>query len=131
MEVIYSLIPGMMFFGLIFLAVLIWAVKKGQYEDMEGNASRILLDDDEDAMLISQPNGHDRNATPEDETCHARSPLPNPLDETTSHSTRLQETAAKSLVIPQAGEGANESLRELQVKAEAEAQEKTPPATKQ
>ena len=55
MEVIYTMIPGMMFFGLIFVAILIWAVKKGQYEDMEGNASRILLDDDEDAMLISQP----------------------------------------------------------------------------
>ena len=53
MEVIYSLIPGMMFFGLVFVAILIWAVKKGQYEDMEGNASRILLDDDEDAMLMS------------------------------------------------------------------------------
>ena len=34
-------------------------------------------------------------------------PLPNPLGETTSHSTRLQTTAAKSLVIPQAGEGTN------------------------
>ncbi len=55
MEVIYSLIPGMTFFGLLFVAILIWAVRKGQYEDMEGNASRILLDDDEDAMLISQP----------------------------------------------------------------------------
>lgn len=55
MEVIYSLIPGMTFMGLVFVAILIWAVKKGQYEDMEGNASRILLDDDEDAMLISQP----------------------------------------------------------------------------
>lgn len=55
MEVIYSLIPGMTFFGLIFVAILVWAVKKGQYEDMDGNASRILLDDDEDAMLISQP----------------------------------------------------------------------------
>lgn len=55
MEVIYSLIPGMTFFGLLFVAILIWVVKKGQYEDMEGNASRILLDDDEDAMLISQP----------------------------------------------------------------------------
>jgi len=55
MEVIYSLIPGMTFFGLVFVAILIWAVKKGQYEDMEGNASRILLDDDEDSMLISQP----------------------------------------------------------------------------
>ncbi|MDO8413188.1 MAG: tRNA 2-thiouridine(34) synthase MnmA [Gallionellaceae bacterium] len=37
----------------------------------------------------------------------ARFPLPNPLDGTTSHSTRLPKTAAKSLVIPQAGEGAN------------------------
>lgn len=50
MDIIYSLIPGMMFFGLIFLVVLIWAVKKGQYEDMEGNASRILMDDDEEMM---------------------------------------------------------------------------------
>jgi len=55
MDVIYSLIPGMMFFGLIMVGVLIWAVRKGQYEDMEGNASRILLDDDEDAMLIDTP----------------------------------------------------------------------------
>ncbi len=55
MDVIYSLIPGMMLFGLIFFAVLIWAVKKGQYEDMEGNASRILLDDDDDMMQPSPP----------------------------------------------------------------------------
>ncbi len=54
MEVIYSLIPGMMVLGLVFFAVLIWAVKKGQYEDMEGNASRILLDDD-DEMMSHQP----------------------------------------------------------------------------
>jgi cbb3-type cytochrome oxidase maturation protein len=51
MDVIYSLIPGMTFLGLIMVAVLVWAVRKGQYEDMEGNASRILLDDDEDALL--------------------------------------------------------------------------------
>ena len=50
MEVIYSLIPGMIFFGLVFLVILIVAVKNGQYEDMEGNASRILQDDDEIMM---------------------------------------------------------------------------------
>ena len=55
MEVIYSLIPGMTFFGLVFVAILIWAVRRGQYEDMEGNANRILLDDDEDEMLVSEP----------------------------------------------------------------------------
>ena len=61
MEVIYSLIPGMTFMGLVFVVILIWAVKKGQYEDMEGNASRILLDDDEDAMLLSQPKKQAKN----------------------------------------------------------------------
>jgi len=50
MDVIYSLIPGMMFFGVLFVIVLVWAVRKGQYEDMEGNASRILLDDDDDLL---------------------------------------------------------------------------------
>lgn len=47
MEVIYSLIPGMIFFGLIFVAVLIWAVRRGQYDDLEGDAHRILHDDDD------------------------------------------------------------------------------------
>jgi cbb3-type cytochrome oxidase maturation protein len=53
MDVIYSLIPGMMFFGVIFVFVLVWAVRKGQYEDMEGNANRILLDDDDDMLRDS------------------------------------------------------------------------------
>lgn len=50
MDVIYSLIPGMMFFGVLLVVILIFAVKKGQYEDMEGSGNRILLDDDEDMM---------------------------------------------------------------------------------
>jgi cbb3-type cytochrome oxidase maturation protein len=50
MDVIYSLIPGMMLFGVLLVVVLVWAVKKGQYEDMEGNANRILLDDDDDML---------------------------------------------------------------------------------
>jgi cbb3-type cytochrome oxidase maturation protein len=53
MEIIYSLIPGMMFFGVLFVVVLVWAVRKGQYEDMEGNANRILLDDDDDLLRDS------------------------------------------------------------------------------
>ena len=53
MDVIYSLIPGMMLFGVLLVVVLVWAVKKGQYEDMEGNANRILLDDDDDMLRDS------------------------------------------------------------------------------
>ena len=50
MEVIYSLIPGMIFFGVLFVIILIIAVKRGQYEDMEGGGQRILMDDDDDMM---------------------------------------------------------------------------------
>lgn len=50
MDVIYSLIPGMMFFGVLLVVALIFAVKRGQYEDMEGSGNRILMDDDEDMM---------------------------------------------------------------------------------
>ncbi|MCW9025643.1 MAG: cbb3-type cytochrome oxidase assembly protein CcoS [Gammaproteobacteria bacterium] len=60
MEVIYTLIPGMIFFGLIMVGVLIWAVKKGQYEDMDGDANRILMDDD-DPMLPGEKDKKKKN----------------------------------------------------------------------
>ncbi len=47
MDVIYTLIPGMIFLGLIMIGVLFWAVRKGQYEDFEGDGNRILLDEDD------------------------------------------------------------------------------------
>jgi cbb3-type cytochrome oxidase maturation protein len=50
MEVIYSLIPGMIVLGLIFIGILIWAVKKGQYDDLEGDGQRLLLDEDEENL---------------------------------------------------------------------------------
>jgi len=45
-DVIYALIPGMIFLGLIMVGVLIWAVKSGQYDDLEGDAQRLLMDED-------------------------------------------------------------------------------------
>jgi len=35
-----------LFAGLGGLLVLLWALSNGQYEDLEGDAERILLDDD-------------------------------------------------------------------------------------
>ena len=54
MEVIYLLIPGMIFLGLVMVGVLVWAVKSGQYDDLEGDAHRILMDDD-DPLLPNTP----------------------------------------------------------------------------
>jgi len=54
MEVIYSLIPAMIFLGLAMVAVLIWAVRRGQYEDLEGDGQRILHDDDDPLLPGNQ-----------------------------------------------------------------------------
>jgi cbb3-type cytochrome oxidase maturation protein len=60
-EVIYGLLPGMLIFGVITVAVLIWAAKSGQYDDLEGEASRILMDEDayEDPPASSKAGGDD------------------------------------------------------------------------
>jgi cbb3-type cytochrome oxidase maturation protein len=46
MEVIYGLIPGMLVLGLAAVAVLFWAARSGQFEDLDGDGRRILLDED-------------------------------------------------------------------------------------
>jgi cbb3-type cytochrome oxidase maturation protein len=50
MEVIYGLIPGMLILGLVAVAVLFWAARTGQFDDLAGDGRRILLDEDEDQV---------------------------------------------------------------------------------
>jgi cbb3-type cytochrome oxidase maturation protein len=47
MDVIYGLIPGMLILGLVAVAVLFWAARGGQFDDLDGDGRRILLDEDE------------------------------------------------------------------------------------
>ena len=46
MEVIYGLIPGMILLGLVAVGVLFWAARNGQFDDLEGEGHRILMDED-------------------------------------------------------------------------------------
>tara|TARA_Y100001934_G_scaffold217745_1_gene258583 strand:- start:264 stop:500 length:237 start_codon:yes stop_codon:yes gene_type:complete len=41
------LIPVALGLGLLGLTAFFWAMRKGQFEDLEGAAQRILIDDDE------------------------------------------------------------------------------------
>jgi cbb3-type cytochrome oxidase maturation protein len=45
MSVLLYLIPAALFLGLLGLGAFIWAVRSGQYEDLDGAAGRILFDD--------------------------------------------------------------------------------------
>lgn len=40
------LIPIALFLGLLGLVAFLWSLKNGQYEDLDGAATRILLDDE-------------------------------------------------------------------------------------
>lgn len=47
MNILYLLIPVSLVFIGIALWVLLWAIRSGQFEDLEGPAHRILMDDDD------------------------------------------------------------------------------------
>lgn len=47
MEIVGYLIPIALFLGLLGLGAFLWSLKSGQFDDLDGAAERILLDDDE------------------------------------------------------------------------------------
>ncbi|MCP3666081.1 MAG: cbb3-type cytochrome oxidase assembly protein CcoS [Gammaproteobacteria bacterium] len=55
MNVIYGLIPGMILLGLVAVGVFFWAARSGQFDDMEGEASRILMDEDQPIGKVGEP----------------------------------------------------------------------------
>lgn len=50
MTVLLILIPIALCMGGLGLAAFLWALKSGQYEDMDGAAQRILFDDPADKV---------------------------------------------------------------------------------
>lgn len=47
MEILYLLIPIAVVVLAAAIWALVWAIKSGQYDDLEGPAYRILMDDDD------------------------------------------------------------------------------------
>jgi len=46
MEIIYLLIPLSIILVGVIIWVFLWAIRSGQFDDLEGPAHRILMDDD-------------------------------------------------------------------------------------
>ena len=59
MEILYILIPVSLILVAVAIAIFGWAVKSGQYDDLEGPAHSILYDDDADMI----PGNQDANKT--------------------------------------------------------------------
>ena len=47
MEGLLYLIPAALFLGLLGLLAFLWSMRSGQFDDLDGAASRILFDDDD------------------------------------------------------------------------------------
>lgn len=63
MDVLYGLIPLMILFGLIGVGIFIWSVRSGQYDDLEGDANRILMDDDDPLLPQNYDKANKSNTT--------------------------------------------------------------------
>jgi len=50
LEILYILIPLSIFIVTIAIFIFSWAVKSGQFDDLEGPAHSILFDDDKDMI---------------------------------------------------------------------------------
>lgn len=54
MDVLVFLIPIALFLGLLGLVAFLWSLKSDQFSDLDGEASRILFDDDSRANSIEK-----------------------------------------------------------------------------
>lgn len=46
MDVIYGLIPFMLFLGVVSVVIFIWMARSGYFDDLDGAAHSIFMDDD-------------------------------------------------------------------------------------
>jgi cbb3-type cytochrome oxidase maturation protein len=47
MEIIYLLLPVALIIVVAIIVIFFWAVKSDQFEDLEGPAHRVIMDDDD------------------------------------------------------------------------------------
>lgn len=67
MDIILALIPISLILLITATSIFLWAMKSGQYDDLEGPAHRILHDDDDPAHQAAQKNAKPTSTDPDDD----------------------------------------------------------------
>lgn len=65
MEAIYLLIPIALLIAVIVAIFFFWAIKSGQFDDLEGPAHRILMDKDNAPTGKNSSKNHDSENEPD------------------------------------------------------------------
>ncbi len=65
MEVVYWLIPIVLFVGFLVVLVFIWMAKSGQFDDLDGAANSIFMEDDEFDLKQKSSNSAEEAANTE------------------------------------------------------------------
>ena len=66
MQIVMILVPVMLILVALGIVLFSWAVKDGQYDDLDGPAHRILYDDDKD-MIPDDAKQPKQNAAPDED----------------------------------------------------------------
>ena len=64
MEIVYLLLPIAIVIAIVAVGVFFWAVKSGQFEDLEGPAHRILMDEDDAEKKNDEESTPSRDSRP-------------------------------------------------------------------
>lgn len=62
MNALVFLLPVALGLGLAGLFAFLWTVRGGQYDDLDGAAARILIDDEADQVVARGDDGSDQSA---------------------------------------------------------------------
>jgi cbb3-type cytochrome oxidase maturation protein len=68
MSILYLLIPLAVVLMVIAVAFFLWTVRNGQYDDLQGPAHRILMDDDDPLIPGQQTKNKSQSNKKQDET---------------------------------------------------------------
>jgi len=72
MDVVYGLIPMMLIFGFLVVLVFIWMAKSGHFDDLDGDAHSIFMDDEDDIDAHQNPHQDAKKPAGDHETRSAQ-----------------------------------------------------------